>query len=188
MIIVLEPGLADENLRQCSALAARLCLDCRILDQPVDGGRRILQILDKSRGPDPDLVAQMKLWPGVEHVLDFESHEPLVLTASPVVQLKPRWAAAQEWWESGRPGCSFSATTFVWIAGPCAVENPEYLGEIGRAGSRQGRSFRFDDGFSRVDDLGEVVLPSGFSRYVSVPSSFHRRLWARSNEHPTSVG
>ena len=179
MIIVLDPGLADENLRHCSALAKRLCLDCRALDQSVDGGRRILQILARSARPDPDLVAQIKLWPGVEHVLDFESQEPLLQSASPKVQLAPRWAAQQDGFASGDGefGCSFSAQTFVWIAGPCAVENPEYLGEIGRAVAHAGASMLRGGAFKprtspySFPGLGRdgLLLLAAVARDVSLP-------------------
>jgi len=80
--------------------------------------------------PDPDFLARMRLWPGVLRVLS--EGDPF-----------PRGTSARASFEieiPGGGGLRFGAGAFVWIAGPCAVEDAGVLERTARACASAGAS------------------------------------------------
>ncbi len=122
MILILKPDLTVQELRSLEALAASS--GKRFSFEPEKG--RLQFALD---GPDPDLMARAKLWPGVRGVLGEEEPFPLCK------------AGKGGFWIEGkgsRDSLFLGRGHFQWIAGPCSVEGLDRLRKIAGAVRKAG--------------------------------------------------
>ena len=121
MILVLKRGVAGPERTSLQELAVRAGRVCRFVPASDDA---VVAILDGGRDrPDPDLAARARLWPGVMAVVEPGEELPLTRAAVGAFAVAPR---------HGRP-VTFGPRDFVWIAGPCSVEDPTMLGEVATA-------------------------------------------------------
>ncbi|MEZ5988224.1 MAG: 3-deoxy-7-phosphoheptulonate synthase [Planctomycetota bacterium] len=146
----------------------------RSLDLTVDGGRRLLHL--DGRDEDPDLRAGIELWDGVQKVLSFADATPLASKADGRARV-PLREGPHGPAPDGASAVEFGPDTFVWIAGPCAVDKPEFLGDVAQAAARAGASMLRGGAFKprtspyAFQGLGRdgLLLLSAVSRDVGLP-------------------
>ncbi|MCA8969507.1 MAG: 3-deoxy-7-phosphoheptulonate synthase, partial [Planctomycetes bacterium] len=109
----MDPATRD----QLVACLRREGLDGQLSVSGLERGARTIEV-ELSR-PDPDLAARAALWPGVLQVVAKESVTPLASAAPDTVRVAPV--------RSTSPEITIGPDSFVWVAGPCAVEDPETL-------------------------------------------------------------
>ncbi len=117
MILILKPELTVQESRSLEELASS---SGRAFSFEPEKGRLRFHL----DGPDPDLFARAKLWPGVQGVHGEEEPFPLCK------------AAKGGFWIEGkgsRASLFFGAGHFQWIAGPCSVEGSDRLKRIAGA-------------------------------------------------------
>ncbi|MFQ5505113.1 MAG: 3-deoxy-7-phosphoheptulonate synthase [Planctomycetota bacterium] len=139
MILFLEPGIPPGKVERLKELAGSEGLGFRVLDEALAGRRLVLLAAEPSR-PNPDLIARVRSWHGVERSISFADPHPMVSSAPETLVIVPRWAGLSA--EKAAPPESREIRVgpghFLWIAGPCSVENPEYLGETATRVARAG--------------------------------------------------
>ena len=134
MILILRAGLGPEERQRLLEFASDHGYEPRLLSETLEGGRRLLMLSGGPHGPDPDGLDGIRLLPGVERVLDFSDALPLVSGAAAEARVETRWS------EDGGERFEFSPESLIWIAGPCSVDHPEFLGEVATAAAKAGAS------------------------------------------------
>ena len=134
MILILASGIRPEERERLLEFASDHGYEPRLLSETLEGGRQLLMLSGGPEGPDPDGLDGIRLLPGVERVLDFTDALPRTTAASDTAAIDPFWSADED-------DCfDFSPRSLIWIAGPCSVDNPEFLGEVATAAARAGAS------------------------------------------------
>ena len=125
VILILDPNLNAEQRERFDELAREAGLDFEVIGEA--RGRRYVLASTQSSEPKPDLLARIRVWPGVLGVVPNTEPFPRAAAAPTTVRIAPRsgsdrWAAFE-----------FGPEQLVWIAGPCAVDDVASLGETAKA-------------------------------------------------------
>ncbi len=134
MILILKPGLGPAERERLLEFACDHGYEPKLLSEVLEEGRRLLLLSGGPEGPDPDGLDGIRLWPGVERVLDFGNPLPQASAAMDTAAVRPLWSDHED------GSFDFAPQSMIWIAGPCSVDNPEFLGEVATAAARAGAS------------------------------------------------
>jgi len=141
LLLFVAPELSPDRLCRLEDLAAASGFTIRAVDAIVDGRRAF--VLEPARPgetgngrPDPDLLARIRLWPGVERLVSFADLHPKCRAAPESIGVATRSRARDDSEHEVRVG----GEHFLWIAGPCSVDNPDFLGQVAQAAKRAGAS------------------------------------------------